>query len=71
MDKLTEIRNQELICRERALLDPDHKASWLAQAEEWAQRALDEIAFHFREISGGDRFTDARSQMGSSESHHA
>jgi hypothetical protein len=71
MDKLTEIRNQELICRERALLDPDHKASWLAQAEEWAQCALDEIALHFREISGLDRFTDARSQRGPSESHHA
>ena len=40
MDKLTEIRNQELICRERALLDPDHKASSLAQAEEWAQNSL-------------------------------
>jgi hypothetical protein len=69
MDKLVEIRNQELICRERALSDTDRRSFWLAKAEEWAQRALDEIAFHFRE--SGDRFTDARSQIGSSESHHA
>jgi transposase len=36
MDKLTEIRNQELICRERALSDTDRRAFWLAKAEEWA-----------------------------------
>lgn len=45
MDKLAEIRNQELICRERALSDTDRGAFWLAKAEEWARRALDEIAF--------------------------
>ena len=49
MDKLAEIRNQELICRERALSDTDRRAFWLAKAEEWAQCALDEIAFHCRE----------------------
>ena len=47
MDKLAEIRNQELICRERALSDTDRGTFWLAKAEEWARRALDEIAFHF------------------------
>ena len=52
MDKLAEIRNQELICRERALSDTDRRAFWLAKAEEWAQRALDEIAFQFQ---GGQR----------------
>jgi hypothetical protein len=26
---------------------------WLAQAEEWEQRALDEIAYHFRECNLG------------------
>src|ERR1700681_3972217 len=52
MDKLAEIRNQESICRERALSDTDRRSFWLAKAEEWAQRALDEIAFHFREASG-------------------
>ena len=70
MDKRAEIRNQELICRERALSDTDRRAFWLAKAEEWAQRALDEIAFHFRE-AGGDSFTDAKSQIRPGERHHA
>jgi hypothetical protein len=51
MDKLVEIRNQEFICRERALLDCARKIFWLAKAEEWEQRALDEIASHFRECN--------------------
>jgi len=51
MKKLVEIRSQELICRERAMLDSERKIFWLAQAEEWEQRALDEIAFHFRECN--------------------
>lgn len=49
MYKLAEIRNQELICRELALSDPERRALWLAKAEEWGQRALDEIVFQFRE----------------------
>jgi hypothetical protein len=52
MDKLAEIRNQEMICRERALSDTDRRAFWLAKAEEWAQLALDEIAFYCRGASG-------------------
>jgi hypothetical protein len=51
MKKLVEIRSQELMCRERAMLDSERKIFWLAQAEEWEQRALDEIAFHFRECN--------------------
>ena len=51
MKKLVEIRSQEFICRERAVLDSERKIFWLAQAEEWEQRALDEIAFHFRECN--------------------
>ena len=51
MKKLVEIRSQEFICRERAMLDCERKNFWLAQAEEWEQRALDEIAFHFRECN--------------------
>jgi hypothetical protein len=70
MDKLAEIRNQELRCRERALTDTDRKAFWLAKAEEWAQRALDEITFQLREASG-DSFPGAKSQTRSSESRHA
>ena len=51
MNKLIEIRNQEMMCRERALSDIERRDLWLAKAEEWAQRALDEIAFQFRESS--------------------
>ena len=51
MKKLVEIRSQEFICRERAMLDSERKIFWLAQAEEWEQRAIDEIAFHFRECN--------------------
>jgi hypothetical protein len=58
MNKLVEIRSQELMCRERAALDSERKVFWLAQAEEWEQRALDEIAYHFRECNRGG--VDAR-----------
>ncbi len=51
MNKLVEIRSQEFICREQALLDSSRRIFWLAKAEEWEQRALDEIAFHFRECN--------------------
>lgn len=54
MNKLAEIRSQEYICRERAALDSERKVFWLAQAEEWEQRALDEIAYHFRECNLGN-----------------
>ena len=69
MNKLIEIRNQEMICRERALLDPERRAFWLAKAEEWEQRALDEIAFHFRE-GDGSAFTGAVTKTTSNESAH-
>ncbi|TYO67155.1 hypothetical protein FXV83_08165 [Bradyrhizobium hipponense] len=51
MNRLVEIRSQELFCRERAALDSERRVFWLAQAEEWEQRALDEIAYHFRECN--------------------
>jgi hypothetical protein len=51
MKKLAEIRGQELMSRERAMLDSERKVLWLAQAEEWEQRALKEIAYHFRECN--------------------
>ena len=51
MKKLVEIRTQEFLCRERALRDSARKVFWLKKAEEWEQRALDEIAFHFRECN--------------------
>ena len=52
MNRLVEIRRQEFICRERALLDSERKNFWLAKAEEWEQRALVESAFHFKECNG-------------------
>lgn len=51
MQRLVEIRSQESLCRERAALDSDRRVFWLAQAEEWEQRALEEIAYHFRECN--------------------
>ena len=56
MNKLAEIRSQEQMCRERAALDSERRLFWLAQAEELEQRALDEIAYHFREcnLTGSD-----------------
>lgn len=51
MNRLVEIRSQETLCRERAALDAERRVFWLAQAEEWEQRALDEIAYHFRECN--------------------
>ncbi len=51
MNKVIELRTQEYICRERALLDRVHRPFWLAKAEVWEQRALDEIASRFRECN--------------------
>jgi hypothetical protein len=53
MNRLVEIRCQEHFCRERALHDFERKTFWLAEAEAWEQRALDEIAYHFRECNAG------------------
>ncbi|WP_038971993.1 hypothetical protein [Bradyrhizobium genomosp. III] len=53
MNRLVKIRSQESLCRERAALDFDRRVFWLAQAEEWEQRALGEIAHHFRECNIG------------------
>lgn len=51
MNRLVEIRSQESFCRERAAMDAERRVFWLAQAEEWERRALDEIACHFRECN--------------------
>ncbi|MCK1387297.1 hypothetical protein [Bradyrhizobium sp. 21] len=51
MNRLVEIRKQEFLCRERAALDSERRMFWLAQAQEWEQRALDEIAYHFGECN--------------------
>jgi len=69
MNKLIEIRNQEMMCRERALLDSERRDFWLAKAEEWGQRALDEIAFHFRECNGAS-VTGAAAKTTSNQTTH-
>jgi hypothetical protein len=69
MKKLIEIRNQEMMCRERALSEFERRDFWLAKAEEWAQCALDEIAFLFRESSGAS-LTAAAPKTTSNESAH-
>lgn len=51
MNRLVEIRSQESLCRERAALDFERRVFWLAQAQGWEQRALDEIAYQFRECN--------------------
>ena len=69
MNKLIEIRNQEMMCRERALQDSERRDFWLAKAEEWGQRALDEIAFHFRECNGAS-VTGAAAETTSNQTAH-
>jgi hypothetical protein len=63
--QLVEIRRQEYFCRERALHDSERRVFWLAEAEEWEQRALDEIAFHFREcnLDASDHLLSASSRQ--------
>jgi hypothetical protein len=68
MNRLVEIRSQEMICRERALLDAERRAFWSAKAEEWEQLALDEIAYHFRECNAADFAGVASVVSGSSAS---
>jgi hypothetical protein len=68
MNKLIEIRNQEMMCRECALLESERRAFWLAKAEEWEQRALNEIAFHFRECNGAS-FTSPAGTASNESAH--
>jgi hypothetical protein len=69
MNKLAEMRNQEMMCRERALLDTDRRAFWLAKADEWAQRANDDTTSLCRE-SIGTNSTGIETQMTTGESSH-
>ena len=49
MDTLVKLRSEESLCRERAALEPERRVFWLAQAQKWEQRSLDEIAHLYRE----------------------
>jgi hypothetical protein len=70
MRKLAEIRSQEMMYRERALLDADRRDFWLAKADEWAQLAVDEIALQFGK-RGATRFTDDQTHKGNGDSSRA
>jgi hypothetical protein len=65
MTRLIEIRNQEMLCRERALTEPERREFWLAEADEWAQRALNEIASDLQAMThmGSDRQARFASSM--------
>jgi len=54
MNKLAEIRNQEMMCRERGAqyLDQTQSVLVVCKGRRVGQRALDEIAFHFGECNG-------------------
>lgn len=43
------------MCRERALADSAREEYWSAQAEQWTQRALEQIAFELSQSSGVDQ----------------
>lgn len=49
MERLARYRIEEALCRERAAACADNRLFWLNEAEQLSQRALDEIAFQFRE----------------------
>ena len=51
MKKLIEFRNEELLCRELALSEPERRDYWNERADDWERLALDFIAFHFEECN--------------------
>ena len=53
MMSIVEIRNEEMLCRERALVEPERREFWLEQADEWAQRALNVIASDLEAVVQG------------------
>lgn len=52
MKELLHCRAMESMCRRRAAADAVHRESWLLQAENWNDLAVQEIAVHFRECNG-------------------
>jgi hypothetical protein len=49
VNRIIEIRKQEALCRERAVMDTNRRSLWTEKAEEWHQLALLEVASNFRE----------------------
>lgn len=48
MNDLVGCRDMELLCRRRAVLDPEHDWKWLGDAERWKDLAHREIASRFQ-----------------------
>jgi hypothetical protein len=51
MKNVQSYRAMGLICRQRAVFDPEHRWKHLGDAEKWEHLAHDEIAAHFRECN--------------------
>ncbi len=51
MEKIQSYRAMGLICRQRAVFDPEHSWKHLGDAERWEHLAHAEIAAHFRECN--------------------
>jgi hypothetical protein len=49
MKNVQSYRAMGLICRQRAVFDPEHSWKHLGDAEKWEHLAYDEIAANFRE----------------------
>jgi hypothetical protein len=47
MDDLLNCHAMELLCRQRALVDPKHSWKWLARAERWKTRGHRKITSRF------------------------
>jgi hypothetical protein len=52
MKNVQSYRAMGLICRQRAVFDPEHSWKHLGDAEKWEHLAHAEIAAHFRECNG-------------------
>ncbi len=53
MKNVQTYRAMGLICRQRAVFDPEHSWKHLSDAEKWEHLAHAEIAAHFRECNSG------------------
>jgi hypothetical protein len=53
MKNVQSYRAMDLICRQRAVFDPEHSWKHLGDAEKWEHLAHAEIAAHFRECNAG------------------
>jgi hypothetical protein len=48
MDDLLNCRHMELLCRQRAKVDPEHSWKWLGQAERWRNLGRNKITSRFK-----------------------